>query len=156
MNSNDRLRINTPNIVHETINGETVILNLNNGNYFSLVGVGAQIWEFLESGAPVHDIIERLKRNYKSDGTNVDEVVSNFVSELCQEGLTVPDTEDINTSFQWPAGKKSPSLNGGTQSFTAPILNKYTDMQDLLLLDPIHDADEEAGWPINKPNLENR
>ena len=37
----------------------------------------------------------------------------------------------------------------------APVLNKYSDMQDLLLLDPIHDVDEEAGWPTNKPNLEN-
>jgi hypothetical protein len=27
-----------------------------------------------------------------------------------------------------------------------PVLNKYTDMQDLLLLDPIHEVDER-GWP---------
>jgi hypothetical protein len=30
--------------------------------------------------------------------------------------------------------------------FEAPVLQKYTDMQDLLLLDPIHDTDE-TGWP---------
>jgi hypothetical protein len=29
------------------------------------------------------------------------------------------------------------------------LLNKYSDMQELLLLDPIHDVDD-AGWP--KPN----
>jgi len=29
-------------------------------------------------------------------------------------------------------------------------------MQDLLLLDPIHDVDEEAGWPTNKPNPGNQ
>jgi hypothetical protein len=28
-------------------------------------------------------------------------------------------------------------------------LNKYTDMQDLLLLDPIHEVDA-AGWPSTK------
>ena len=38
MDTNGRLRINTPKIVHETIDGETVILNLDNGNYYSLVG----------------------------------------------------------------------------------------------------------------------
>lgn len=32
MNSNDRLRINTPNIVHETINGETVLINTAGGD----------------------------------------------------------------------------------------------------------------------------
>jgi hypothetical protein len=156
MNSNDRLRINTPNIVHETIDGETVILNLDSGNYYSLVGVGAQIWGFLESGTPVRDIIERVKCNYESDGTDVDEAVNTFVSELCKEGLTVPDKADTNAGFRWPAEKMALSVNGGKQSFTAPVLNKYSDMQDLLLLDPIHDADEEAGWPTNKPNLENR
>ena len=31
-----------------------------------------------------------------------------------------------------------------------PVLEKYTDMQELLLLDPIHDV-EEAGWPKAKP-----
>ena len=36
-------------------------------------------------------------------------------------------------------------------SFEAPILHKYTDMQDLLLLDPIHEVDE-AGWPSVKPD----
>ena len=24
---------------------------------------------------------------------------------------------------------------------------RFTDMQDLLVLDPIHEVDEEAGWP---------
>jgi hypothetical protein len=36
-------------------------------------------------------------------------------------------------------------------AFTQPVLEVYTDMQDLLLLDPIHEVDEEAGWPSPKP-----
>ena len=32
------------------------------------------------------------------------------------------------------------------EGFVAPQLHKYTDMQELLLLDPIHDVDQE-GWP---------
>ncbi len=30
-------------------------------------------------------------------------------------------------------------------------MNKYTDMQDLLLLDPIHEVDETKGWPTRDP-----
>jgi hypothetical protein len=30
--------------------------------------------------------------------------------------------------------------------FVEPALNKYTDMQELLLLDPVHEV-SEAGWP---------
>ena len=40
----DRLKINEPTIVHENIDGETVILNLDSGNYYSVVDAGARIW----------------------------------------------------------------------------------------------------------------
>jgi hypothetical protein len=33
--------------------------------------------------------------------------------------------------------------------FTPPALTKFTDMQDLLLLDPIHDVGS-GGWPAKK------
>ncbi len=33
--------------------------------------------------------------------------------------------------------------------FTEPTVHTYADMQDLLLLDPIHDVDE-TGWPNAK------
>jgi hypothetical protein len=156
MNTKDSLRINVPKIVHETIDGETVILNLDNGNYYSLLGVGAQIWGFIESGAPVHKIIEKVKCDYEVDGADVDEVVNTFVSELSKEGLTVPHEDDLNEGFEWPAEKSAPGVNGEKTSFTPPVLSKYSDMQDLLLLDPIHDVDEEAGWPTNKPHPGNK
>lgn len=156
MDTNGRLRINTPKIVHETIDGETVILNLDNGNYYSLVGVGGHIWGFIESGAPVNDIIKKVKSDYKNNGVDIETSVNKFISELRQEGLTVPDKSDTSASFQWPAEKREAGLNGEKQTFTAPMLNKYSDMQDLLLLDPIHDVDEEAGWPTNKPNIGNQ
>jgi hypothetical protein len=34
--------------------------------------------------------------------------------------------------------------------YTKPVLNKYTDMQQLLLADPLHEV-QEAGWPHTKP-----
>ncbi|MEJ2685076.1 MAG: PqqD family protein [Candidatus Sulfobium sp.] len=156
MNVNGYLRINAPKIVHETIDEETVILNLDNGNYYSLLGVGAQIWGFIESGAPVHEIVEKVKCDYASNGTDVDEAVNQFVFELCQEGLTVPGKTDTNPDLRLPAEEREHEVSGDKQIFAAPVLNKYSDMQDLLLLDPIHDVDEEAGWPTNKADLENK
>ena len=32
-----------------------------------------------------------------------------------------------------------------------PALERFTDMEDLLLLDPVHDV-EEMGWPHVNPN----
>ena len=36
------------------------------------------------------------------------------------------------------------------QQYAAPKLATYSDLQDLLLLDPIHDVDE-TGWPAARP-----
>ena len=155
MTANGRIRINVPKIVHETIDGETVMLNLDNGNYYSLVGVGADIWGCIENDWPVTGIIEKLRCQYECDGVNIEAAVNEFISELLREGLTVPDTADAQGGAHWSCGQKETDITGKKQPFNAPVLNKYSDMQDLLLLDPIHEVDDKAGWPTNKPELKN-
>jgi hypothetical protein len=39
-----------------------------------------------------------------------------------------------------------PENGAAAQPYQEPKLGKYTDMQELLLLDPVHEVDE-AGWP---------
>ena len=39
----DRLKINEPNIVHENIDGETIILNLDTGNYYTISNFCIQV-----------------------------------------------------------------------------------------------------------------
>lgn len=162
MNRNCRIRINVPKIVHETIDGEPIILNLDNGNYYSLVGIGAQVWGFIEQGATVNDIIERLHVDYEGSKEDIETTVNKFVSELIQEGLTFldgvkPPEGSVCFNAQVQAGPKE-----NRPKFDALILSKYSDMKDLLLLDPIHEADEtgwpesKPGFPTNKPNFENQ
>ena len=42
------LIVNSPHVVHETIDGETIIIHLGTGTYYSLDGVGADIWALLD------------------------------------------------------------------------------------------------------------
>ena len=147
MNSLMRFRISGPQVVHETIDGEVIIINLDSGNYYSLDKVGAYIWSCVESGATVSETVEAIAHRY--DGTCVDteSAVSQLMAELQQENLIVPD------EAKEPERIKGLEVRSGTERpvFEAPILHKYTDMQDLLLLDPIHEVDE-AGWPSVKPD----
>ncbi|MER3447566.1 MAG: pyrroloquinoline quinone biosynthesis protein PqqD [Candidatus Dadabacteria bacterium] len=146
MSPNDRFRINSPKISHETIDGETVIINLDNGNYYSLIGVGADVWRFIEIGATIGDIIAIIKHQYVGAHVDIENDINRFISELQEEGLVVDDkgrsSEGINGLIETGLSEKKPI-------FEAPVLNKYTDMQDLLLLDPIHEVDE-TGWPTPK------
>jgi len=158
MNTKNRIKINVPKIVHETIDGETVILNLDKGNYYSLVGIGAEIWDFIENNATMGSVIENISNNYQGEQGDIEVAIDSFVSELLREGLVIPDNEnnpenEESSHVQVQSGLKEKKL-----SFEAPKLNKYTDMQDLLLLDPIHDVDDKKGWPAINPekSLENQ
>lgn len=149
MNTNDCIRINIPKIVHENIDGETVILNLDDGNYYSLVGTGADIWECLENGANIRDVIERLYTKYDGVRENMEKAAHVFISELMQEGLIVTDGTGPDSGSGCFHAKVETGNKESKPVFEAPVLNKYSDMQDLLLLDPIHDVDE-TGWPTVK------
>jgi hypothetical protein len=63
-----------------------------------------------------------------------------FLAELEAEGLLL----DGNGDGPAPG---SPAPGPGHVTL---VLHRYTDMQDLIVLDPIHDVDE-TGWPNRRP-----
>lgn len=146
--NNQRFRVNTPTVTHETIDGEAVIINLDSGNYYSLVEAGSFIWGLVEKGASASEVQAVILQTYQGDAEDVDRGVQELLAQLQQENLIVP-VEGAAEAFEpIPAV----SSNGHEKpSFSAPSLHKYSDMQELLLLDPIHDVDD-AGWP--KPVLD--
>jgi hypothetical protein len=146
----NRLKINEPNVVHENIDGETVILNLDSGNYYSIVNVAADIWNYIENGAPANEILPLIRKNYECLQGDEESSVNLFLNQLQQEGLVVAIDDKLAGSPQPQNRLDQIALNTNKAVFTAPVLNKYTDMQDLLLLDPIHEVDA-TGWPSTKP-----
>ena len=140
--------MNTPTVTHETIDGEAVIINLDSGNYYSLVDAGSFIWGLIEKGASASEVQNAILETYDGDATDVDRGVQHLLAQLQQENLIVP----IDVAGDIDFTKRVAASNGHAKpSFNPPSLNKYSDMQELLLLDPIHDVDE-AGWP--KPVLD--
>ena len=144
-----RFRINTPTVTHETIDGEAVIINLDSGNYYSLVEAGSFIWGLFEKGASASEIQNLVFQTYQGDAADIDRGVQELLAELQQENLIVP--VDAVEAFDPAQLDQVVTANNGHEkpSFNPPSLQKYSDMQELLLLDPIHDVDD-TGWP--KPN----
>ena len=147
MLNSDHFKINSPDVINETIEGESVIINLNSGFYYSLDHVGAEIWESLVQQLSVKTIIANLIQRYAGSADEIKRAVTELINQLKEENLIVPlsaqepiKTEISNTSEQ----------PFESEPFKKPVLNKFGDMQDLLLLDPIHEVDE-AGWPQSNP-----
>ena len=146
MSSAERFRVNTPKVVHETIDGEVVIIHLDTGCYYSLDGVGAVIWDRLDHGATVGETGAWLGQHYPAAQVEAAGLVVRLAGELQTEDLIVP----LNDPSPAAAERAEPGAPLPA-SFQPPVLRKHTDMQDLLLLDPIHEVDE-TGWPSIKPD----
>lgn len=123
------LKPNIEAVAAKVIDGEAIIMNLTNGAYYSMTGTGADVWEMIERGGSAEAIGAGIARRYRLDQHQALVDVERLVSELLVEGLVVrADGEDS------VAGTLEPGVS--SQSYQAPLLNKYTEMADLLALDP--------------------
>ncbi len=132
-----------PQVLQETISGEVVIINMMTGDYYSLVETGAEIWEMLIHGCSLAEISDRLEKKYISSPEEIQASLTALVLSLENEGL-VSKSDGIAAPDQ--SLDLSQDLSNNRLAFIPAELNKYNDMQELLLVDPIHDVDE-SGWP---------
>lgn len=143
-----QFQIASTKITSEIIDGEVMIMNLENGKYYSLEGTATDIWQLIQKGLSREAILETLQSIYPEEADALQEPTLVFLDKLQSEGVIkkneAPLPEDNSKNLLEDFSQKGP--------FQDPILNKYTDMQDLLLLDPIHDVDQ-GGWPRGKENL---
>ena len=154
MQPSERFRINEPNVIQETIEGEAVIVSLTTGNYYSLDKVGAHIWGNIEGRKTVGEIVESIFSQYSGDPKKISISVEQLINELIKEELVVADSSNTGEAMT-PSNTKQSEVQGNRVEFEVPVLKKYSDMQDLLLLDPIHEVDE-AGWPNIKTTQTNQ
>ena len=139
------LKVNEPHVVHETIDGETVLLNLRKGLYYSLNDSGSALWDYLQLTGDPGTAIDLLTSEGQAGHDNIMSSVKQFLNELIEEELLVhgKGTEPVSETEVVSMAER---LKSFAADFFPPAMSKYTDMQDLLLLDPIHDVEEE-GWP---------
>lgn len=134
-----------PNIMHEQIDGEVVVVNLDNGTYYSFDGVGGAVWNLLDgAGRDLASLTAGLITRYTGDPAQIAAAAARFIAQLTAEGLI--RVEAIEGDAGVPPGDPGVPSTTPATPFSEPTLQKYTDMEALLLADPIHEVDE-AGWP---------
>lgn len=142
------LRVNSPHVIHETIDGEVIVINLASGNYYSVKGAGADVWDVIESspGAHKNAIAAAVAARFGRASDEIEREIADFLGALQREELVAATENGAAASMSPPNG-----AGNGSKPFEPPLLEKYTDMQDLVLLDPVHEVDN-TGWPAPKPD----
>jgi hypothetical protein len=144
-----RYRANEPAVIHQVIDGEAVLIHLDQGLYYSLNETGARIWSWLNDGRTRDSIVETLSRTTTTARDEIAAGVDDIIARLTSEALLVPSPTDVPEPMQPDDG--DPTNGSSNGAFVPPAMQRYDDLQDLLLLDPIHAVDE-SGWPDRRPD----
>jgi len=117
-------------VVARVIDGEAIIINLASGLYYATRGAGAVVWEGVEAGLPVGEIVSAVCRQFAVAPEMAETDVHRLIDDLVEEQLIAPNAAANGMS----SPMSQPESAGLT--YVAPNLVKYTDMAQFLALDP--------------------
>jgi hypothetical protein len=123
-----RYRLNEPAVVADVIDGETIIMNLEKGDYYSLNPSGGEIWLHLLAGRRRDELLAAIAERHGDVSSPAE--VDGFIARLIEYRLIVATEQpgDVN-------GLAAQEL-GPTAPWSKPEISVYADMKDLLALDP--------------------
>jgi len=128
------------NIISKLFDNELTLINLANGQYFAAGGSAVDFWELATVGAAPETVVEAIVTRYDASADVVRADIDRVAELFIQNGLIkTAAAKAININLPPPAAIKP---------WKAGWLEVYGDMKDLLLLDPIHDVEQE--WPEAK------
>jgi len=78
-------------LVAESIEGETVILDLDADEYFSLNEVAGALWSLLEEGADVDTLVGEITETYDVDEARARNDVRTFLAGAVEADIVVVD-----------------------------------------------------------------
>jgi hypothetical protein len=130
--SSSRFVINTSEVTGQVIDGEAIIMNLSTGMFYSTDKAGASIWGWIEQGLSVGEITAEITSQYDVLEAQARLDLEELVGQLIGENLVQISTGAADGSASRPS--VTPAVTRAP--YHSPELNRYSDMTDMLALDP--------------------
>jgi hypothetical protein len=132
--------IDKKRFVFEQFDKEMVLINLEDGLYYSVSDSGTEIIDLLEKGLSVERAIAHLSQSYE-DTDEIPDLVLDFVNDCVRQSILI-----AASAPESGGDSEAAPVKPGTVRFATPVISRFDDMQEILLLDPIHQVSEQ-GWP---------
>jgi hypothetical protein len=129
-------RHNEAHVASEEFDGEFVLINFSRGTYFSLRHAAVDVWRQFRSGAAAAEVVERVSRHFSVAEGDARAELARCIQVLLDEELLCAAEAAGPPVEEWSA-----------RSWAAPVVEVYSDLRDLIVLDPVHEVDDAAGWP---------
>ena len=121
-----------------------IVINNETGVYYGFNEFATEVFEQLRNGASMENIVSELKKMPNAP-QDIESQIAKFTQELEAKGIFSPvEGNGIEVSLN----PNIATLNNYELSF-----QEYTDAQEMLLADPVHEVKEETGWTPNKDSI---
>ena len=127
----EQIRINQPSVIFDEADGIIVVINLVTGHYFRLSEGASELWHLLAAGCTVESLAASCQN---PDDFNRD--WPGLWAELLKHELVSVEVDSHNSQS-----------NLQPWTYRAFSIEPFTDLEDILGLDPIHEVDPGKGWP---------
>lgn len=88
MEITERTRLHrNPDMVFSTIDGEVVMMSVEQGEYFGLNAMGSEIWNALAEPRSLEDLCRALRERFDVSETQCREEVARFLADIAHSGL---------------------------------------------------------------------
>lgn len=132
-------KLNDEKMFYDMAEGQAIVINFTSGMYYGTSSLGSAVLDALLAGASVEATLAAIKA-LPGCPADMDAQLNAFVEALlAKEVIVAIDGEGNDT-----ATIDAASLTDG---FVLTV-DEFTEVQDLIMADPVHDVDVEQGWPI--------
>lgn len=76
-----------PTVLATEVEGEVVMMDMENGLYFGLDAIGTDIWRRLETPMSVAELAAILRKEYAADTETIEHDVLVLISQMAERGL---------------------------------------------------------------------
>ena len=123
--------------VIEILDREAIIINSEKGTYYNLPAQSTLIIESLLDGFTLEEILQ-----FNQVNSSIENKIISLINKVVNE--------DILIEAKIQRNKPTPNKLSIIDETKDVHIEIYTDMKEMLELDPIHEVDETVGWPKKK------
>jgi len=89
MDTSGKYMVKAKDLVQKEIESKSVLLNLDNGNYYTLNRTGTFIWSLIDGKKRTSEIIEQVVQKFDVDSSQAAMDAETLIRDLENEGLIV-------------------------------------------------------------------
>jgi hypothetical protein len=132
--------LNEEKMFADITDGIAIVINSETGIYYGMDELGTAVFEQLIKGVSQEKVLAALQ-SLPNAPADTAVKLENFITDLREKGLIISGDEySTEVSFTTP------------EEFSL-TLSEYSDAQELLMADPIHEIKEDTGWTPEKDSI---